>query len=81
MLAGCARKRAMEDCLNKNLEQCEVVCMDPGTASNDIARNVERIAQMTEETSAAIVQASSTAQTLEALASKLHAEVSQFKTV
>jgi methyl-accepting chemotaxis protein len=53
---------------------------EQGTASNDIARNVERIAQMTEETSAAIVQASSTAQTLEALASKLHAEVAQFKT-
>jgi methyl-accepting chemotaxis protein len=54
---------------------------EQGTASNDIARNVEKIAQMTEETSAAISQASTTAQQLEALASKLHAEVSQFKTV
>ena len=54
---------------------------EQGTASNDIARNVEKIAQMTEETSAAIVQASTTAQQLEALASKLHAEVAQFKTV
>ena len=53
---------------------------EQGTASNDIARNVEKIAQMTEETSAAIVQASTTAQQLEALASKLHAEVAQFKT-
>jgi methyl-accepting chemotaxis protein len=54
---------------------------EQGTASNDIARNVEKIAQMTEETSAAITQASTTAQQLEALASKLHAEVTQFKTV
>lgn len=54
---------------------------EQGTASNDIARNVEKIAQMTEETSAAISQASTTAHQLEALASKLHAEVSQFKTV
>ena len=53
---------------------------EQGTASNDIARNVEKIAQMTEETSAAILQASTTAQQLEALASKLHAEVAQFKT-
>ena len=53
---------------------------EQGTASNDIARNVEKIAQMTEETSAAITQASSTAMQLEALASKLHAEVAQFKT-
>jgi methyl-accepting chemotaxis protein len=53
---------------------------EQGTASNDIARNVEKIAQMTEETSAAISQASTTAQQLEALASKLHAEVAQFKT-
>ena len=53
---------------------------EQGTASNDIARNVEKIAQMTEETSAAISQASTTAQQLETLASKLHAEVAQFKT-
>jgi methyl-accepting chemotaxis protein len=53
---------------------------EQGTASNDIARNVEKIAQMTEETSAAITQASTTAQQLEALASKLHCEVAQFKT-
>jgi methyl-accepting chemotaxis protein len=53
---------------------------EQGTASNDIARNVEKIAQMTEQTSAAISQASTTAQQLEALASKLHGEVAQFKT-
>jgi methyl-accepting chemotaxis protein len=50
------------------------------TASTDIARNVERIAQMTEETSAAVSQASSTAHQLESLASKLHGEIAQFRT-
>ena len=53
---------------------------EQGTASNDIARNVEKIAQMTEENSAAISQASSTARELETLATRLHAEVAQFKT-
>ncbi len=54
---------------------------EQGTASNDIARNVEKIAQMTEENSAAISQASTTARELEALASRLHSDVAQFKTV
>jgi methyl-accepting chemotaxis protein len=54
---------------------------EQGTASNDIARNVEKIAQMTEENSAAITQASTTARELEALASRLHSDVAQFKTV
>jgi methyl-accepting chemotaxis protein len=49
------------------------------TASTDIARNVEKIAQMTEETSAAIDQASSTAQQLENLASKLNGEMAKFR--
>jgi methyl-accepting chemotaxis protein len=53
---------------------------EQGTASNDIARNVEKIAQMTEENSAAITQASSTARDLEMLATQLHADVAQFKT-
>ncbi len=53
---------------------------EQGTASNDIARNVEKIAQMTEENSAAITQASSTARELESLATRLHADVAQFKT-
>ncbi|HET7160231.1 MAG TPA: methyl-accepting chemotaxis protein, partial [Burkholderiales bacterium] len=52
---------------------------EQGTASNEIARNVEKIAQMTEETSSAITQASASAQQLEALATKLHSEVAQFK--
>ena len=53
---------------------------EQGTASNEIARNVEKIAQMTEENSSAITQASASAQQLEALATRLHSEVSQFKT-
>jgi methyl-accepting chemotaxis protein len=53
---------------------------EQGTASNDIARNVERIAQMTEENSAAITQASTTARELEVLATRLHSDVAQFKT-
>jgi methyl-accepting chemotaxis protein len=49
------------------------------TASTDIARNVEKIAQMTEETSAAIGQASSAAHQLESLASNLRGEVVKFR--
>jgi methyl-accepting chemotaxis protein len=53
---------------------------EQGTASNEIARNVEKIAQMSEETNSAITQASASAQQLEALATRLHSEVAQFKT-
>jgi methyl-accepting chemotaxis protein len=53
---------------------------EQGTASNDIARNVEKIAQMTEETSLSVSQASVSAQALQSLASKLHGEVAQFRT-
>jgi methyl-accepting chemotaxis protein len=53
---------------------------EQGTASNDIARNVEKIAQMTEETSLSVSQASVSAQSLQSLASKLHGEVAQFRT-
>src|SRR5262245_19903516 len=48
-------------------------------ASTDIAKNVERIARMTEETSTAIGQASSAAHQLESLASSLHGEAGRFK--
>ena len=53
---------------------------EQGTASNDIARNVERIAQMTEENSLSVSQASVSAQSLQSLASRLHGEVAQFRT-
>jgi methyl-accepting chemotaxis protein len=49
------------------------------TASTAIAKNVERVAQMTEETSAAAGQASTVADQLESLASKLHGEVARFR--
>jgi methyl-accepting chemotaxis protein len=49
------------------------------TASMDIARNVERIAQMTEENSAAVGEVSSAAKNLEMLANNLKLTVSRFK--
>jgi methyl-accepting chemotaxis protein len=51
---------------------------EQSAASNGIAANVERIAQMSEETSAAIAQASVTSQQLEAVATRLNDDVSQF---
>jgi methyl-accepting chemotaxis protein len=51
------------------------------TASNDIAHNVERMAHMTEEATAAIAQVSTAAEDMHVLSSKLHAWVAQFKTV
>jgi methyl-accepting chemotaxis protein len=53
---------------------------EQGTASNDIARNVERIAQMTEETNLSVSQAAVSAEQLKLLASQLHGEVAQFRT-
>ncbi|MFM9913539.1 MAG: methyl-accepting chemotaxis protein [Methylophilaceae bacterium] len=49
------------------------------TASMDIARNVERIAQMTEENSAAVAEVSSAASSLEMLANNLKQTVARFK--
>lgn len=51
---------------------------EQSAASTDIARNVEKIAQMSEETNAAIAQAAAAAGNLESLASALHEEVSRF---
>jgi methyl-accepting chemotaxis protein len=48
-------------------------------ASNEIARHVERIAQMTEENSLAIRQTTSASQSLEELARSLQRDVSQFR--
>lgn len=64
----------------ERINDISAAAAEQGTASNDIARNVEKIAQMTEQTSAAISEASTTAHQLETLASKLHSEVAQFKT-
>jgi len=52
---------------------------EQSAAATDIARNVEKIAQMSEETNAAIAQAASAAGNLESLASSLLAEVSRFR--
>ena len=52
---------------------------EQSSASTDIARNVEKIAQMAEETNAAVGQAATAAGSLESLAAKLHADVSRFK--
>ena len=51
---------------------------EQSVASNGIAVNVERIAQMSEETNAAMQQAATTSQQLEALAGRLHSDVSKF---
>jgi methyl-accepting chemotaxis protein len=48
-------------------------------ASNDIAKNVERIAQMTEENNAAVLQSAAAANHLEQLATALHSSISHFK--
>ena len=49
------------------------------SASLDIAKNVEKIAQMTEESSAAVSEVSSAATSLERLAVELQQEVAHFK--
>jgi len=48
-------------------------------ASNDVAKNVEKIAQMTEENNTAALQSANSANYLEKLASSLHVSISHFK--
>jgi len=52
---------------------------EQGVASNDIAANVEKIAQMSEENSAATREAADTAHRLEQLAAGTRAAVSAFR--
>ena len=52
---------------------------EQGVASNDIAANVEKIAQMSEENSAASREAAETAHHLEQLAASTRAAVSVFR--
>lgn len=52
---------------------------EQNSASQNIARNVESVAQMTDENSAASTQASDAAQNLETLAMQMRASVNQFK--
>lgn len=64
----------------RRVNDISAAASEQNTASQEIARNVERIAQMSEETGAAIAQASEAAQRLAALAGRLHANVAQFRT-
>jgi methyl-accepting chemotaxis protein len=48
-------------------------------ASNEIAAQVERVAQMTEENSAAIIQTENSARNLQELANNMWTEVIRFK--
>jgi len=48
-------------------------------ASQDVARNVERIAQMSQQNSQAVEETSETAQSLQSLAKSLEAQVGQFR--
>lgn len=48
-------------------------------ASQDVARNVERIAQMSQQNSQAVEETSETAQALQVLAKSLEAQVGQFR--
>ena len=50
-----------------------------GAASTEIARNVEHIAQMAEQNSAAVRDTAETAQRLKSLAQQLRDEVAHFK--
>ena len=52
---------------------------EQGAASTEIARNVERIAQMAEQNSAEVRETAETAHRLESLAQKLRDEVSHFR--
>ncbi|GAA5785563.1 histidine kinase [Chitiniphilus shinanonensis] len=52
---------------------------EQSTASNDVARNVEKIAQMSEENSRAVDETAHTAQQLRDLATELERRVAQFK--
>jgi len=53
---------------------------EQSAASNEIARHVEQIAQMTEENNQAAVESAQLATRLEALAVDLQGEVERFKT-
>jgi methyl-accepting chemotaxis protein len=56
-----------------------VTIREQSTAANDIARNVERIAQMAEENHAAIANSAQATQELEKLAATLEHTVARFR--
>jgi methyl-accepting chemotaxis protein len=64
----------------QRISDISAAAAEQSAASTDIARNIEKIAQMSEETNAAVSQAAAAAANLESLASALHSEVSRFRT-
>lgn len=64
---------------NQGVDDIAASVKEQKVASNDIAKHVERIAQMAEENSAAIVETSSAAHRLEQLAAALQEAVGRFK--
>jgi methyl-accepting chemotaxis protein len=52
---------------------------EQGSVSSEIARNIEQIAQMSEESASAIQQTATAARHLKQLSTGLHSSVSRFK--
>lgn len=61
------------------VDQISLALREQTAASQDVARNVERIAQMSQQNSQAVEQTTETAGTLQQLAQGLHRQVSVFK--
>lgn len=61
------------------IKEISTALREQGTASTEIARNVERIACMAEENSTAVTAAARTAQEMEQLAAGLHSAMTRFK--
>jgi methyl-accepting chemotaxis protein len=72
-----ARTRVAE--ANRGIDDIDASVQEQRGASSDIARNVERMAQMAEETSSAAGQTSAAAARLEQLASALEDSVRRFR--
>lgn len=61
------------------VDQISLALREQTAASQDVARNVERIAQMSQQNSQAVEQTTETAGTLQQLAQGLHRQVSVFR--
>ncbi|MBT0961311.1 methyl-accepting chemotaxis protein [Denitromonas iodatirespirans] len=61
------------------VEEISAALREQSAASNDIARNVEAIAQMSEQNSAAVRAAARTAELLDAMARSMNTQVARFK--
>ncbi len=73
------RTRAAAARINEGVDNITLSVREQNQASNEIARNVERIAAMAEENSAAIQHTSAAAQHLEQLARALERAVERFR--